>query len=185
MPRLKDKYQNEVLPKLQEEFGIKNKLATPRLEKIVINVGAGEAKDDSGIMDKIVENLTTITGQKPVVTKAKQSIAGFKLAKGHSVGAKVTLRGDRMYEFLDKLISLVLPKVRDFRGVSNDAFDSRGNYTLGMREQALFPEISFQAGAYARAKGLEMTIVSTSKSKEQGKKLLELLGVPFKKEQNG
>lgn len=182
MSRLKDKYQKEVMPKLKEELGFKNNLAVTRLEKIIINVGIGEAKDNQALMDKIVENLGALSGQKPVVTKAKKSISGFKLAKGQAIGAKVTLRGERMYEFFDKLVSLVLPKVRDFRGIADTSFDNQGNFTLGLGEQAIFPEVSFQGnGAIGRGKGLEITIVTTAKDKNEGKKLLELLGMPFKK----
>ncbi|MFA5932770.1 MAG: 50S ribosomal protein L5 [Microgenomates group bacterium] len=183
MSRLKDKYLKEVLPKLKEEYGIKNHMAVPKLQKIVINVGMGDAKDNKEIAQKVVENLTALAGQKPVTTVAKQSIAGFKLGKGNPIGAMTTLRGERMYDFLDKLISIVLPKVRDFRGISNTSFDSRGNYTLGLPEQSIFPEIAFQNVALgSKMRGLEISIVGNSKSLEQGKKLLELLGMPFKKE---
>lgn len=181
MPRLKDKYKNEILPKLKEEFNLKNDLETPKLVKVVINVGAGEVKDDSAALERLVENITALAGQKPVVTKAKKSVAGFKLAQGNPVGVMSTLRGNRMYEFLDKLFSIVLPKVRDFRGIPDTSFDNSGNFTLGLREQAIFPEISFAGAAAARSKGLELTIVTTAHSKEQGRKLLELLGMPFKK----
>ena len=181
MARLKDKYQSEVMPKLKEEFGIKSNLAVPRLEKIIINVGVGEARENQAMLDKIVENLAALSGQKPVVTRAKKAIAGFKISKGAPVGVMVTLRGDRMYEFLDKLMNIVLPKVRDFRGVSAISFDSQGNFTLGLKEQAIFPEVSFQGAAVSRTKGLEITIVSNAKNKERGKRLLELLGMPFKK----
>lgn len=183
MSRLKDKYLKEVLPKLKEEFGIKNNMAVPHLQKIVINVGMGDAKDNKDIADKIITNLQALSGQKPVTTIAKQSIAGFKLGKGNPIGAMATLRSERMYDFLDKLISIVLPKVRDFRGISNTSFDSRGNYTLGLSEQTIFPEVAFQNEAIgAKLRGLEISIVSNAKKMEQGKKLLELLGMPFKKE---
>lgn len=182
MSRLKDKYQKEILPKLKEEFGIKNNLAVPTLKKIVLNVGMGDAKDNKDITAKVLENLTVLSGQKPVVTVAKQSIAGFKLGKGNPVGAMVTLRGARMYDFLDKLISIVLPKVRDFRGISNTSFDSRGNYTLGLPEQVIFPEVSFQTTVPgSKIRGLEISIVANAKNTDQGKKLLELMGMPFKK----
>lgn len=181
MARLKDKYQNEIAPKIKEEFGIKNNLAVPKLTKIVINVGVGEAKDNAALLEKIVENVAVLSGQKPVIVKAKKSISGFKLAKGQPVGVVATLQGDRMYEFLDKLVTIVLPKVRDFRGISDQAFDSRGNFTLGLREQAIFPEVSYQSAAATKAKGLEISIVTTAKNKEEGKRLLELLGMPFKK----
>ncbi|MDO8570079.1 MAG: 50S ribosomal protein L5 [Candidatus Daviesbacteria bacterium] len=182
MVRLKEKYQTEILPKLKEEFGIKNNMAVPKITKIVINVGTGDAKDNPEIIDKVVENIAALSGQKPVATKAKVAIAGFKLPKGAKVGVMVTLRGRRMYEFLDKLISVVLPKVRDFRGIPGESFDSQGNYSLGMREQTLFPEVSFKnTNIGGRMRGLEISIISTAKNKEQGKKLLELLGMPFKK----
>lgn len=185
MSRLRDQYNSEILPKLMEEFGIKNKMAVPALKKIVINVGVGDAKDNPQSLEKIVSNLGAMSGQKPVVTRAKLSIAGFKLAKGAPVGASVTLRGERMYDFLDKLITIVLPKVRDFRGLPATSFDVKGNYTLGLKEQALFPEIDFQnANLGGKIRGLEISIVSSAKNKEQGKRLLDLLGMPFKKENN-
>ncbi|KKR80244.1 MAG: 50S ribosomal protein L5 [Candidatus Daviesbacteria bacterium GW2011_GWA1_41_61] len=180
--RLKAKYQEEIKPQLKEEFGISNDLSVPKLEKVVVNVGMGEAKDNRDVLDKAVENLTALAGQKPVITRAKKSISNFKLSKGQAVGARVTLRGNRMYEFLDKLVSLVLPKVRDFRGVSTDSFDNQGNFTLGLREQVIFPEVSFQGGAVSgKIRGLEISVITTAKNKEQGKRLLELLGMPFKK----
>lgn len=183
MSRLKDKYQKEILPKLKEEFGIKNNFAVPILKKIVINVGMGDAKDNKEIASKVLENLTALTGQKPIITVAKQSIAGFKLGEGNPIGAMVTIRKTRMYDFLDKLISIVLPKVRDFRGVPNTSFDSRGNYTLGLPEQAIFPEVNFQAAvAGSKIRGLEISIVANAKNMEQGKALLTMLGMPFKKE---
>lgn len=182
MVRLKEKYLKEIVPKLKEEFGIKNDLAVPKITKIVINVGTGDAKDNPEIIEKVAENLVALSGQKPLATKAKIAVSGFKLSKGAKIGVMVTLRGRRMYEFLDKLINIVLPKVRDFRGVSGESFDSQGNYSLGMREQALFPEVSFKnTNIGGKIRGLEISIISTAKSKEQGKKLLELLGMPFKK----
>jgi large subunit ribosomal protein L5 len=182
MNRLKEKYQKEILPKLKEEFGIKNNFAVPCLKKIVINVGMGDAKDNKDVAAKIIDNLSKLSGQKPIITIAKNSIAGFKLGKGNPVGAMVTLRGERMYDFLDKLISIVLPKLRDFRGIPATSFDSRGNYTLGLPEQVIFPEVSFQATEHgSKARGLEISIVSNAKNLEQGKRLLELLGMPFKK----
>lgn len=182
MSRLKDKYQAEVISKLKEELGVKNVMAIPVLKKVVINVGVGEAKDNQAILDKVVENITALSGQKPVIRRAKGSISGFKLAKGQPVGVMVTLRGERMYQFLDKLFTIVLPKVRDFRGVSDKAFDRQGNFTLGLAEQTIFPEVSFQSAASgSKIKGLEISIISTSKSKEEGKRLLELLGMPFVK----
>lgn len=181
MPRLKDKYKLEIMPKLKEEFKIKNDLAVPRLQKVVINVGLGEAKDNRDLLDKTVENLTALSGQKPVVTKAKKSISNFKLSQGQSIGARITLRQDRMFEFLDKFFTIVLPKVRDFRGIPTNSFDNQGNFTLGLKEQAIFPEVSYQGGASSKMRGLEISIVSTCQNKEQGKRLLELLGMPFKK----
>jgi large subunit ribosomal protein L5 len=183
MSRLKDKYLQEVMPQLKEEFNIKNNLSVPKLEKIVINVGMGDAKDSQEVLDKVLGNLGSLSGQKPVITKAKRSLASFKLSKGQSIGAMVTLRGERMYDFLDKVITIVLPKVRDFRGVSDTSFDNQGNYTLGLKEQAIFPEISFQGASIGgKIRGLEISVVSTAKNKEKGKRLLELLGVPFKKD---
>ncbi|OGE25965.1 50S ribosomal protein L5 [Candidatus Daviesbacteria bacterium RIFCSPLOWO2_02_FULL_40_8] len=184
MSRLKIKYRAEIQSKLQEEFGIKNKMAIPTLKKIVVNVGVGEAKDNQGVLDTVVKEVSQISGQKAVITKAKKSISGFKVGKGQSVGVMVTLRGDRMYDFLDKLVTIALPKVRDFRGLSRDAFDNQGNYTLGLREQTLFPEISFHGSSQSgKMRGLEISMVTTAQNKEQGRRLLELLGVPFKKEQ--
>lgn len=182
MSRLKDKYQKEIVLKLKEEFGIKNNFAVPTLQKIVINVGMGDAKDNKDIAAKVIKNLSALSGQKPVTTIAKNSIAGFKLGKGNPIGAMATLRGERMYYFLDKLISIVLPKVRDFRGIPATSFDSRGNYTLGLPEQVIFPEVNFQTAEHgAKSRGLEISIVANAKNLEQGKKLLELIGMPFKK----
>lgn len=182
MNRLQEKYQQEIKPKLQEEFKVKNVMSLPKLTKVVINIGAGEAKDNQGILDKVLADLTALAGQKPVVTKAKSSISTFKLGKGQSIGAMVTLRGVRMYQFLDKLIAVAIPKIRDFRGVSPDSFDAQGNYTLGLRELAIFPEVVFtSANSGAKIRGLEATIVTSAKTKEQGKRLLELLGMPFRK----
>lgn len=177
--RLKDKYNKEVKPKLKEELGLKNDLSVPKVLKMVVNMGIGEAKDDVGILDKQKINLSAITGQKPVVTKAKKSIASFKLTEGAPIGLMATLRGDRMYAFLDKLISIVLPKVRDFRGLSDSAFDLKGNFNLGLREFGIFPEVDFKN--IDKSRGLQITITTSANSKEEGKKLLELLGVPFKK----
>ena len=182
MSRLKDKYVSEIVSKLKEELGCKNIMDIPALEKIVINVGVGEAKDNQSALEKIVQNITALAGQKPVITHAKQSISGFKLSKGQPVGVRVTLRGERMYEFFDKLVSIVLPKVRDFRGISDSSFDSQGNFTLGLSEQMIFPEVSFQSeSGGSKIRGLEISVVTTAKNKEEGKKLLELLGIPFKK----
>ncbi len=182
MARLKDKYLKEILPKLKEEFGLNNIHAAPKLTKIVINVGAGDAKDNQAFLDRILADMTALAGQKPVVTKARSSIAGFKLGKGQSVGVMVTLRGVRMYDFLDKLITIALPKVRDFRGLSATAFDNQGNYTLGLKEPSIFPEVVFQGGSGSgsgRGHGLEISIVNTAQDKMQGRKLLELFGFPF------
>ena len=177
MARLKDKYRAEVAPALQQRFGYKNVMEIPRLEKIVINMGLGDCKDNAKALDLAVEELTTIAGQKPLVTKAKKSIANFKLRSGMNVGAKVTLRGDRMYECADKLVSIVLPRVRDFRGVSTKAFDGRGNYSLGVREQLSFPEIEYDK--VEKIRGMEMVFVTTAKTDEEARELLRLLGMPF------
>ena len=177
MARLKDKYRAEVAPALKQHFQYKNVMEIPRLEKIVINMGLGDCKDNAKALELAVEELTTIAGQKPLVTKAKKSIANFKLRSGMNVGAKVTLRGDRMYEFADKLVSIVLPRVRDFRGVSAKAFDGRGNYSLGVREQLIFPEIEYDK--VEKIRGMEMIFVTTAKTDEEAKELLRLLGMPF------
>ena len=177
MARLKDKYQAEVVPALQQKFNYKNVNEIPRLEKIVINMGLGDCKDNPKSMEIAVAELATIAGQKPLVTKAKKSIANFKVREGMNVGAKVTLRGDRMYEFTDKLVSIVLPRVRDFRGVSAKAFDGRGNYSLGVREQLIFPEIEYDK--VEKIRGMEMVFVTTAKTDEEAKELLRLLGMPF------
>ncbi|MCS6874998.1 MAG: 50S ribosomal protein L5 [Pyrinomonadaceae bacterium] len=179
MARLKDKYRNEVMPALAKEFGIKNPMAIPRLEKIVINMGLGEAVSNPKILDVAVEELKAITGQKPVITKAKKSIASFKLRQGMRIGAMVTLRGDRMYEFLDRLISIALPRVRDFKGLSPKSFDGRGNYTLGIREQIIFPEVDFNK--VDKIRGMNISIVTTAKNDELGFALLKALGMPFRK----
>ena len=177
MARLKDKYRAEVAPALKQRFAYKNVMEIPRLEKIVINMGLGDCKDNAKALELAVTELTTIAGQKPLVTKAKKSIANFKLRAGMNVGAKVTLRGDRMYEFADKLVSIVLPRVRDFRGVSAKAFDGRGNYSLGVREQLIFPEIEYDK--VEKIRGMEMIFVTTAKTDEEAKELLRLLGMPF------
>ena len=177
MARLKDKYKNEVVAGLTQKFGYKNVMEVPRLEKVVINMGLGDCKDNAKAMEVAVAELATISGQKPLVTKAKKSIANFKLRAGMNVGAKVTLRGDRMYEFTDKLISIVLPRVRDFRGVSDKAFDGRGNYALGVREQLIFPEIEYDK--VEKIRGMEMIFVTTAKTDEEAKDLLRQLGMPF------
>ncbi|MBQ6595492.1 MAG: 50S ribosomal protein L5 [Clostridia bacterium] len=177
MARLKDKYRAEVVPALQQKFGYKNVMEIPRLEKVVINMGLGDCKDNAKALETAVSELATISGQKPMVTKAKKSIANFKLRSGMNVGAKVTLRGDRMYEFTDKLVSIVLPRVRDFRGVSAKAFDGRGNYALGVREQLIFPEIEYDK--VEKIRGMEMVFVTTAKTDEEARELLRLLGMPF------
>jgi large subunit ribosomal protein L5 len=177
--RLKEHYQNEVRKKLQDEFQITNPMAVPKIEKVVLNMGMGEAIANAKILDTAVEELTTITGQKPVITKAKKSIASFKLREGQSIGTMVTLRGEKMYEFLDRLINIALPRVRDFRGVPAKSFDGRGNYTLGVRDHLIFPEID--AGKVDKSKGMNITIVTTAKDDEQARSLLRELGLPFAK----
>jgi large subunit ribosomal protein L5 len=177
--RLKELYQKEVRRKLQDEFGIENPMAVPKIEKVVLNMGMGEAIQNAKLLDTAVEELSTITGQKPVVTKAKKSIASFKLREGQSIGTMVTLRGDKMYEFLDRLINIALPRVRDFRGVPTKSFDGRGNYTLGVRDHVIFPEID--AGKVDKSKGMNITIVTTAKTDEQARVLLRELGMPFGK----
>ena len=177
MARLKDKYRAEVVPALQQKFNYKNVMEIPRLEKVVINMGLGDCKDNAKALETAVAELTIIAGQKPMVTKAKKSIANFKLREGMNVGAKVTLRGDRMEEFMDKLVNIALPRVRDFRGVSDKAFDGRGNYALGIREQLLFPEIEYDK--VEKIRGMEMIFVTTAQTDEECKELLRLLGMPF------
>jgi large subunit ribosomal protein L5 len=178
MARLKEKYKNDIAPALAKEFDIKNPMAIPRIEKVIVNMGMGEAVSNAKILDTAVEELRAITGQKPVVTKAKKSIASFKLRQGMNIGTMVTLRGDRMFEFLDRLISVALPRVRDFRGISGKAFDGRGNYTLGIREQLIFPEIDFNK--VDKTRGMNISIVTTAKTDEQSRSLLKALGMPFK-----
>ena len=178
MARLREKYKKDIAPALAKEFDIKNPMAIPRIEKIIVNMGMGEAISNSKILDVAVEELKVITGQKPVVTKAKKSIASFKLRQGMNIGTMVTLRGERMYEFLDRLISVALPRVRDFRGISAKAFDGRGNYTLGIREQLIFPEIDFNK--VDKTRGMNISIVTTAKNDEQSRALLKALGMPFK-----
>ncbi len=177
MTRLQEKYRSEVIPALTQKFGYKNIMQVPRLEKIVINMGLGDCKDNAKAMEVAVSELATISGQKPLVTKAKKSIANFKVRAGMNVGAKVTLRSDRMYEFADKLISIVLPRMRDFRGVSAKAFDGRGNYALGVREQLIFPEIEYDK--VEKIRGMEMIFVTTARTDEEAKELLAQLGMPF------
>jgi large subunit ribosomal protein L5 len=178
MARLRDKYKNEIAPALAKEIDIKNPMAVPRLEKIIVNMGLGEASSNAKILDVATDELKSITGQKPVITKAKKSIAAFKLRQGMNIGAMITLRGERMYEFLDRLISVALPRVRDFRGVSAKAFDGRGNYTLGVREQLIFPEIDFNK--VDKTRGMNISIVTTATSDDQARSLLKALGMPFR-----
>ncbi|HMV46195.1 MAG TPA: 50S ribosomal protein L5 [Blastocatellia bacterium] len=176
--RLKEKYLKEVAPALVKEFSYTNPMSIPKLEKIVINVGMGEAIANAKSLDAAVGDLANIAGQKPVVTKAKKSIAAFKLREGMSIGAMVTLRGDRMYEFLDRLVSLALPRVRDFRGISPKAFDGRGNYTIGLKDQLIFPEIDF--GKIDKARGMNVCIVTTARTDEEARALLRQMGMPFR-----
>ncbi len=177
MARLKEKYLNEVVPGLQEQFKYTNVMAIPKLDKVVVNIGLGEAVQNPKALDAALNDLTLITGQKPVVTRAKKSIAGFKLREGMPVGVKVTLRGDRMYEFVDRLLSVALPRVRDFRGVSPKSFDGRGNYSLGLKEQLIFPEIEYDK--IDKLRGMEIVFATTAKTDEEGRALLKLLGMPF------
>ena len=179
--RLRERYLAEAVPALTQKFGYKNPMQVPRLEKVVINMGLGDAKENAKALESAVEELSEISGQKPVVTKAKKSIANFKLREGMNVGAKVTLRGKRMEEFVDKLISIALPRVRDFRGVSLKAFDGRGNYALGVREQLIFPEVNYDK--VDKIRGMEMIIVTTANTDEEAKELLSLLGMPFAQQQ--
>jgi large subunit ribosomal protein L5 len=176
--RLKERYQKDVAPAIAKEFAIKNPMAIPRLEKIVLNMGMGEAVANAKILDTAVTELTSIAGQKPVITKAKKSIASFKLRQGMPIGVMVTLRGERMYEFFDRLVSVALPRVRDFRGVSPKAFDGRGNYTIGIREQLIFPEIDFNK--VDKLRGMNISIVTTARNDEEARALLKALGMPFR-----
>ena len=179
MNRLQERYENEVVKSLMEKFNYSSKMQAPKIEKIVLNIGVGDAVSNSKLLDDAVNELTLITGQKPVVTRAKKSIAGFKLREGQAIGCKVTLRGERMYEFLDKLVNVSLPRVRDFRGVSNNSFDGRGNYTLGVKEQLIFPEIDYDR--VDKVRGMDIVIVTTAKTDEEGHELLAQLGMPFHK----
>jgi large subunit ribosomal protein L5 len=180
MNRMKERYQTELVPALQDSLELTNVMQVPQIKKVVVNIGMGEALDNPKALDAAVSDLTQITGQKPVVTKARVSIANFKLREGRAIGVKVTLRGERMWSFLDRLLNIVLPRVRDFRGVSRDAFDGRGNYTLGLREQLIFPEIEYDK--IDKIRGMEITIVTSAKSDEQAARLLEMLGMPFRKD---
>ena len=178
MTRLKAKYQKEVVPALQKVFGYKNVMAVPRIEKVVVNMGLGEATANAKIIDTGADELARITGQKPVTRRAKKSIAAFKVRKGQPVATMVTLRGERMWEFLDRLMSIALPRVRDFKGVSPKGFDGRGNYTLGLRDQLLFPEIDYMK--VDKARGMNVSVVTTAKTDEEARKLLQLMGMPFR-----
>ncbi|MFZ5641736.1 MAG: 50S ribosomal protein L5 [Bacillota bacterium] len=180
MARLKEKYVNEIAGKLKEKFGYKNVMQIPKLEKVVINMGVGEAIQNAKAIDAAVGDLSLITGQKPVVTRAKKSIAGFKLRAGMPIGCKVTLRGDRMYEFVDKLLNVALPRVRDFRGVSPKSFDGRGNYTLGIREQLIFPEVEYDK--IDKIRGMDIIFVTNAKNDEEARELLRELGMPFREQ---
>jgi len=175
--RLKEKYETEMADALMKKFSYKNKMQTPKIEKVVINMGLGEAKDNAKILESASSDLSIITGQKPIITKAKKSVAAFKIRTGMPIGCKVTLRGDRMLSFVDRLINISLPRVRDFRGVSGESFDGRGNYTLGIREQLIFPEIQFDK--IDKIRGMEVVFVTTAKTDEEAKELLSLYGMPF------
>ncbi len=177
MPRLKDKYRNEIVPALISKFDYKNVFEVPKLEKVVLNMGVGDVKENPKAIDSAVNDMSVIAGQRPVITKAKKSVAAFKVRKGMTIGCKVTIRGDRMYEFVDKLFNVALPRVRDFRGVSSNSFDGRGNYSLGIKEQLIFPEIDYDS--VDKIRGMDVTIVTTAQTDEESKKLLEMLGMPF------
>jgi large subunit ribosomal protein L5 len=177
---LKERYQNEIVPSLMDNLHLENIMEAPRVKKIVVNIGVGEALDNAKALDAAVEDLTRIVGQKPVITQARKSIANFKLREGRSIGVKVTLRGERMWSFLDRMMNVALPRVRDFRGISPNSFDGRGNYTLGFREQLVFPEIDYDK--IDKIRGLEVSIVTTARTDEEGRELLDLLGMPFRKE---
>ena len=179
VPNLKKMYQDEVAPALMQKFGYKSTMQIPRLEKIVVNVGCSEARENAKVLDAVVNDLTTITGQKAVITKAKKSVANFKLREGMPIGAKVTLRGNKMWEFLDRLFNVALPRVRDFRGISADAFDGRGNYALGIKEQLIFPEIEYDK--IDKIRGMDIVVCTTAKTDEEAKALLELVGAPFER----
>jgi large subunit ribosomal protein L5 len=180
MSHLKDRYLNEVVPALKKALNLDNVMRIPRITKVVVNIGVGEALDNAKALDAAVGDLTLITGQKPIITKARLSVANFKLRAGRAIGAKVTLRGQRMWEFLDRLMNIALPRVRDFRGISPDGFDGRGNYNLGLREQLVFPEIEYDK--IDKLRGLEVAIVTTAKNDDEARLLLQLLGMPFRKE---
>ena len=177
MPNLKKKYQDEVAPALMQKFGYKSPMQIPRLDKIVVNCGCGEARDNSKVLEAVVSDLTTITDQKAIITKAKKSVANFKLREGMPIGAKVTLRGDRMWEFVDRLFNVALPRVRDFRGINGNAFDGRGNYALGIKEQLIFPEIEYDK--IDKIRGMDIVFCTTAQTDEEAKELLTLIGAPF------
>ena len=177
VPNLKKMYQDEVAPALMQKFGYKSTMQIPRLEKIVVNVGCSEARENAKVLDAVVNDLTTITGQKAVITKAKKSVANFKLREGMPIGAKVTLRGSKMWEFLDRLFNVALPRVRDFRGISPDAFDGRGNYALGIKEQLIFPEIEYDK--IDKIRGMDIVVCTTAQTDEEARELLKLVGAPF------
>lgn len=179
MARLRDYYKTEVSPALMKKFGYKSVMQIPKLEKVVINVGCGEARDNAKVIDSVMSDLAAITGQKPVVTKAKKSVANFKVRQGMNIGVKVTLRQDRMYEFLDRLFNVALPRVRDFRGINPNSFDGRGNYSLGLKEQLIFPEIDYDK--IDKVRGMDISIVTTAKTDEEARELLTLMGAPFAK----
>ena len=179
MPRLQDRYRNDVVPALMKEFSYRSVMSVPRVEKVVLNIGLGEALQNAKALDAAAGDMTIIAGQKPVITKAKQSIAAFKLREGNAIGVTVTLRGERMWSFLDRLMNVALPRQRDFRGVSPDSFDGRGNYTLGLREQLIWPEIQYDK--IDKVRGMGVTITTTAKTDEEGRRLLQLLGMPFQR----
>lgn len=178
-PRLKERYTSDVMPALREQFRYENVMQVPRLAKVVVNIGLGEALQDANVLDKAADDVSTITGQKPIINRAKRSIANFRLREGNPIGVSATLRGARMYEFLDRLVSAALPRIRDFQGLNPNAFDGRGNYSLGIREQLIFPEIDYDK--VDKVRGMQVTIVTTAKNDEEGRRLLELMGMPFRK----
>ena len=181
MPVMKQRYREDAVPQLVDEFSYGNRMQVPGIQKVVINVGVGEALDNPKALDSVIEDIRIITGQQPVITRARKSIANFKLREGRAIGVKVTLRGGRMWAFLDRFVNIALPRVRDFRGVSPDTFDGRGNYTIGLREQLIFPEIHYDR--IDKVRGMEITIVTTARTDEEGRRLLRLLGMPFQENQ--
>jgi len=178
-PRLREKYQTDVMPALREQFRYGNVMEIPKITKVVVNIGLGEALQDANVLDKAADDISTITGQKPIINRAKRSIANFRLREGNPIGVSATLRGARMYEFLDRLVAAALPRIRDFQGLSPNAFDGRGNYSLGIREQLIFPEIDYDK--VDKVRGMQVTIVTTAKNDEEGRRLLELMGMPFRR----